>query len=170
MNKQTDFSGITACGECCDNCRNKEEVSCKGCIETDGFCAAWTESGRCKIHACARRHNVQFCGLCSEFPCNDLYEKIHWRKNVVEELKELADKYKNITSQTNYCYRSANLDDLEYLWNRNIAENNNKTQWTNWKKQFIEDNKNGRALTFVVFDNDIPVGEGTLLFLPTALP
>lgn len=94
MNNQIDLSKVTACGECCDNCKHREEISCKGCIETDGYCAMWIESGRCKIHACAREHNVQFCGLCPEFPCADLEKKIHWRENVVDELRTFAENFK----------------------------------------------------------------------------
>ena len=52
----TDFSTITACGECCVGCAKKIEGSCPGCIEADGHVPEWTESGRCKVHACAREH------------------------------------------------------------------------------------------------------------------
>lgn len=72
----------------------------------------------------------------------------------------------NLRKHEKYTYRIASKQDLEYLWNKNIAEHKNKIQWSAWKKQFIDDNKNGNALTFAVFDNNIPVGEGTLLFSP----
>lgn len=68
--------------------------------------------------------------------------------------------------QETYFYRAATLDNLEYLWDKNISENDNKVQWTKWKKQFIDDNKNKKALTFVALHNDIPIGEGTILFSP----
>lgn len=32
----TDFTTITACGECCVGCSKKIEGSCPGCIEADG--------------------------------------------------------------------------------------------------------------------------------------
>ena len=41
----------------------------------------------------AREHNVQFCGLCKEFPCEWLIKKIVWRPKAVEELTELANLY-----------------------------------------------------------------------------
>lgn len=94
-----DFSKITACGEYCINCKKKESGMCKGCIESDGHCEEWTQSGCCPIHKCTREHNVQFCGLCNEFPCSWLVEKVVWRPNVVKELTELALLFnKQITS------------------------------------------------------------------------
>ncbi len=53
----------------------------------------WTQSDGCPIHKCAREHHVQFCGLCKEFPCEWLVQKVVWRPNVVEELTELANLY-----------------------------------------------------------------------------
>jgi hypothetical protein len=38
-------------------------------------------------------HGIQFCGLCDEFPCEDLPKKIHWNPNVVEHLTELTNMY-----------------------------------------------------------------------------
>ena len=74
-------------------CRKKENGICQGCIESDGNCTEWTQSNGCPIHKCARSHNVRFCGLCKEFPCEWLIHKIFWRTNVVEELTELANLY-----------------------------------------------------------------------------
>lgn len=93
MMKNIDFATITACGECCVGCRKKEDGICQGCIESDGHCMEWAQSNGCPIHKCAREHDVQFCGLCEEFPCEWLIQKIVWRKNVVEELTELANLY-----------------------------------------------------------------------------
>lgn len=56
----TDFSAITACGGCCAGCKKREAGLCRGCIEADGYVPEWAESGRCKVHACARRHGVSF--------------------------------------------------------------------------------------------------------------
>lgn len=93
MEQNTDFSKITACGECCEGCGKRLKGLCKGCIEADGYVPEWAGSGRCKIHACAREHNVQFCGLCAEFPCTDLPSIIHWNPNITEHLRRLADIY-----------------------------------------------------------------------------
>ena len=62
--------------------------------------------------------------------------------------------------------RKATAADLEYLWNRNIAENPGEECWIRWKKQFIDDNLSGAATTFALIVDDIPVGEATLLFSP----
>ena len=99
-----DFSKITACGECCVGCKKKEDGLCEGCIESDGRCKEWAQSGECPIHRCAMNHVVQFCGLCVEFPCDDLPKKIHWNPNVVKHLTELAKAYykeKNRTTEIN---------------------------------------------------------------------
>jgi len=89
-----DYSKITACGECCDGCQKKKDGRCKGCIEADGYVPEWVGSGRCKIHACTREHKVQFCGLCSCFPCDKLTEILHWNTNIVEHLTNVAKKYR----------------------------------------------------------------------------
>lgn len=88
-----DFSRITACGECCTGCRKKEEGLCKGCIESDGNCKEWEESGGCPIHKCTREHTVPFCGLCGDFPCEWVVKKTVWRDNYVEEHRQLASEY-----------------------------------------------------------------------------
>lgn len=94
MNKSIDFTTITACGECCVGCKKKESGICKGCIESEGHCEEWAQSQGCPIYKCTREHGVQFCGLCKEFPCEWLTQKVFWRPNVVEELTELAELYR----------------------------------------------------------------------------
>ena len=89
----TDFSTLTACGECCVGCSKKLNGSCPGCIEADGRVPEWAESGRCKIHACARDHGVQFCGLCELFPCEKLPAMIPWNADVIDHLSALRDEY-----------------------------------------------------------------------------
>ncbi len=90
-----DFMKITACGECCVGCKKKENDLCKGCIESDGNCQEWAESGGCPIHKCVRKHNVEFCGLCNEFPCEWVLEKVAWRPNYEKEHRQLAKAYNN---------------------------------------------------------------------------
>lgn len=90
-----DFATVTACGECCVVCAKKASGECPGCIEADGRVPEWAGSGRCKIHACAREHGVQFCGLCENFPCERIPEIIHWNPNIVESLTKLRDSYRN---------------------------------------------------------------------------
>ena len=89
----TDFSTLTACGECCVGCSKKLNGSCPGCIEADGRVPEWAESGRCKIHACARDHGVQFCGLCELFPCEKLPAMIPWNADIIDHLSAIRDEY-----------------------------------------------------------------------------
>ncbi len=92
----TDLSTITACGECCVECKKKLSGECPGCIEADGAVPEWKESGRCKIHTCVREHGVQFCGLCREFPCDKIPKLIPWNPNIVEHLTNLRDAYETV--------------------------------------------------------------------------
>ena len=94
-----DFTKITACGECCVGCKKKEDGLCEGCIESDGNCKEWAPSGGCPIFKCAKRHGVQFCGLCLEFPCEFLVNKVTWNPNIVEDLTNLANGYRNKNEQ-----------------------------------------------------------------------
>ena len=92
----TDFSTITACGECCAGCPKKSEGKCPGCLETDGRVPEWAESGRCRVHACARDHHVRFCGLCAEFPCAKLPSLVSWNPDIVEHLTALRNEHRRI--------------------------------------------------------------------------
>ena len=56
-------------------------------------------------------------------------------------------------------YRKASLDDLEVIWNKNIKDNPNDERWERWKKEYIEYNLSGKAITFVVVSDDGPVGK-----------
>ena len=88
-----DFTKITACGECCVGCKKKEDGLCEGGIESDGHCKEWAGSKGCPVHKCAKQHKIQFCGLCHEFPCDWLIEKVTWNPNIVGELTSLAKIY-----------------------------------------------------------------------------
>lgn len=88
-----DFSRLTACGECCDRCEMKKGGGCPGCIEADGRVPEWADSGRCRVHACARDHGVRFCGLCGDFPCEKLPDLIRWNPDIVPHLTRLREAY-----------------------------------------------------------------------------
>lgn len=87
------LSHITPCGECCEGCPKRSDGLCEGCRETDGHCAEWAGSGVCPTYACCKAHGAVFCGLCPEFPCDHL-PMLKWRPNCVQELTELAIRYK----------------------------------------------------------------------------
>ena len=89
----TDFTTITACGECCVGCSKKINGECPGCIEADGRVPEWAQSGMCMIHACCKEHNARFCGLCREFPCDKLPQMISWNPEIVKHLSTLRDAY-----------------------------------------------------------------------------
>ena len=91
-----DFSTVTACGECCAGCGKKAAGLCEGCLESDGHCMEWKESGRCPVHKCCREHGVRFCGLCAEFPCAELPKMIHWNPDAVAHLAGLAELYRDL--------------------------------------------------------------------------
>lgn len=61
-------------------------------------------------------------------------------------------------------YRKATLDDLEKIWNKNIKDNPGDNRWVKWKERYINDNISNKCTTFVVLDNNEPVGEITILF------
>ena len=89
----TDFSTVTACGESCLSCGKRLSGACPGCIEADGRVPEWAESGRCRVHACARDHNARYCFLCTEFPCPRLAEMYPWREDAVSRLVSLRGAY-----------------------------------------------------------------------------
>lgn len=115
-----DFTKITACGECCEGCKKKADGLCAGCVESDGNCAEWAESSGCPIHKCAREHNVKFCGLCGEFPCDWVLKKTVWRADYAEEHRQLAKNYynQNIRKATeNDIYRISEILTFNYRLN-----------------------------------------------------
>ncbi len=89
----TDFSIVTACGECCAGCRKKQDGRCPGCVEADGYVPEWADSGRCRIHACAREHGVRLCGLCAEFPCGRIPSLVTWNPEFVVHMTALREEY-----------------------------------------------------------------------------
>ena len=63
-------------------------------------------------------------------------------------------------------YRIATLSDLDLIWDKNIKNNPTDLRWVKWKEQFISYNKNGEEITFVCVNNNVPVGELTVLLSP----
>ena len=61
-------------------------------------------------------------------------------------------------------YRQATFEDLEKIGNKDIEKNNNEECWICWKHQYIDHNKTGKAKTFVVLDDNNPIGQITILF------
>lgn len=65
-----------------------------------------------------------------------------------------------------FYYRKATIEDLNKIWDKDIKKHNGDDVWKRWKKQYISYNQNDECVTFVVLDNDRPVGQITLLFSP----
>ncbi|MBQ8798144.1 MAG: GNAT family N-acetyltransferase [Lachnospiraceae bacterium] len=65
-----------------------------------------------------------------------------------------------------FTYRLATLQDLEAIWNKNIADNPEDNRWVHWKEEYIRYNRNGMAQTYVVVCEEEPVGECTLILSP----
>ena len=65
-----------------------------------------------------------------------------------------------------FTYRIATKEDLETIWNRNIADNPNDNRWVRWKEKYIAYNCEKKGITFVVVCDGEPIGEGTLLLSP----
>ena len=63
-------------------------------------------------------------------------------------------------------YEKAREDTLERIWNMNIADNPEDDRWIRWKEQYIGYNREGMAITFLVLDEDAPIGEVTLILSP----
>lgn len=95
---QTEFSYVTPCGGCCDDCGHKKNNKCAGCIDSGGKCIhMWSESGGvCRTYKCCSEHNVSFCSLCSDFPCKWLVKWFDdWNKDGIENLKRWRDKWQH---------------------------------------------------------------------------
>lgn len=63
-----------------------------------------------------------------------------------------------------FIYRIANKDDLDKIWDKDIERNKGEDCWVRWKEQYIEYNISEKATTFVVLDNNEPIGQITVLF------
>lgn len=65
-----------------------------------------------------------------------------------------------------FTYRLATPQDLEMIWNKNIADNPEDARWLQWKEEYIRYNMTGMAQTYVVVCGEEPVGECTLILSP----
>ena len=86
-----DFNSITSCGGSCIDCIHYINNECNGCRANGGTCVKMWDSS-CVLCKCCKEHNVLFCGICSEFPCDLLEKTLTWDKNGIEKLTEYAEK------------------------------------------------------------------------------
>lgn len=62
--------------------------------------------------------------------------------------------------------RTADPESLRRIWQKNIDCNPGDDRWVRWRDEYLRMNAEGCALTFIIFCDGEPVGEGTLLFSP----
>lgn len=63
--------------------------------------------------------------------------------------------------------RPADPDSLKKIWQKNIDRNPGDDRWLRWRDEYLRINAEGLGRTFIIFADDEPVGEGTLLFAPS---
>ena len=65
-----------------------------------------------------------------------------------------------------FIYRKATVDDLNRIWDKDIANHPNDDRWKRWKDRYIKDNEENKCATFVVLTDDKPIGQITVLYSP----
>ncbi|MDE7302050.1 MAG: DUF3795 domain-containing protein [Oscillospiraceae bacterium] len=89
----TDFSTVTPCGGNCGDCKHFG-AECEGCFANGGKCVHMWENG-CRVFRCCDEHNVRFCGLCGEFPCDYVKDNLpKWDKDAIGRLERLGAEYR----------------------------------------------------------------------------
>lgn len=89
-----DFTKLTACGGDCSGCGHFISGDCTGCRANGGKCVKMWEDG-CEICRCCREHDVPFCGLCPEFPCTFISDKLtEWDSGGIKCQEQLAEEYR----------------------------------------------------------------------------
>lgn len=65
-----------------------------------------------------------------------------------------------------YTHRIADREALERIWQKSVDRHPGDARWARWRDEYIAINENGLGVTFIIFADGDPVGEGTLLFDP----
>ncbi len=60
-------------------------------------------------------------------------------------------------------YRRATIEDLEKIWDKDIQANSDDERYLRWKDEFIEANKLENIVTFVILNDDDPIGQASLV-------
>lgn len=89
-----DFTTLNACGGDCSGCEHYIDGYCAGCRANGGKCVKMWEHG-CEICRCCIEHDVPFCGLCTEFPCTFISDKLtEWDSSGITRQEQLAEEYR----------------------------------------------------------------------------
>lgn len=67
---------------------------------------------------------------------------------------------------TEYQAHIASPEELERIWEKDVAANGGDERWLRWREEYIRYNRLGMAVTFVVTADGDPVGQGTLILSP----
>ena len=69
--------------------------------------------------------------------------------------------------ENNFTYRLATIEDLESVWNKDIARNGGDARWVQWKEDYIGYNLENKAKTFVALNSygDV-IAQITLIISP----
>lgn len=70
-----------------------------------------------------------------------------------------------MSGETSLC-RIATEQDLQQLWDKNIARHPGDPRWQRWSEEYIRYNREGLGITFAAVIGGEAVGEGTLLLSP----
>ena len=62
-----------------------------------------------------------------------------------------------------FTYRKATLKDLNIIWDKDIKANRDDERYIIWKKSFINSNKKGDIVTFVVLKDNDPIGQCSIV-------
>lgn len=65
-----------------------------------------------------------------------------------------------------FSYHKASAEELESIWEKEIAEHPDDERYRSRRDIYTSLNKSGRGVTFVVTADGVPVGQGTLLLSP----
>lgn len=87
---------LAPCGAYCGLCSyftQEKTPHCSGCGVHKGH-PFW---GECKLHACATKHEVEHCGVCTDFPCDlfvGQFDPEHGQKSAIMRVGLLAYRKK----------------------------------------------------------------------------
>lgn len=61
---------------------------------------------------------------------------------------------------------AADMLNLNKIWDKNIEKHKGDQRWVEWKQQTLSNNKSKRSTTFLILEDNEPIGEGTILWSP----
>ena len=67
-------------------------------------------------------------------------------------------------------YVKANDQQLNQVWDINIQNHPGDDRWIRWKNRFVGENREGITSTYLVLCDDLPVGEGSVLWEEKCYP